>query len=131
MSYPITHVAIIWDDKCYSLPKPLRHGNVIRAKSLLDGDKDVPYDKDIQGFLDSSGAFLDRYQAYKRVMEIGQHIVDQTQLRGGRLFSEDVWETEGKWNGEPGSPEYELYWSTHSNEALLRLLKISDVKEAQ
>lgn len=127
---PITHVAIVIANKLYSLPKPLRHGNIYKAITLINGQRsqvgqNLP---DIQGFLDGDGVFLNRVDALKRVREIGQYIVNPSDIRGERLYSEDVWETEGVWSAPEGSPEYELYWSTHSDEALVRQLKIVDYR---
>ena len=122
----ITHVAIIISGKLYSLPKPLRHGDIYKAKALLEGPKQrteaTPLD--IQGFLDEDGVFLNRRDALKRVLEIGQTIVNLSAIRGDKLYSEDVWETEGRWDGQPGTPEYTLYWNTHCDEALVKQLKI-------
>ena len=122
----ITHVAIIISGKLYSLPKPLRHGDIYKAKSLLEGSKQrtKATPPDIQGFLDEDGVFLNRRDALKRVLEIGQTIVNLSAIRGDKLYSEDVWETEGRWDGQPGTPEYNLYWNTHCDEALVKQLKI-------
>jgi len=87
----ITHVAIKYDGKIYSLPSPNRHHHIIRmiAKENGVGIKGP----DVQGFLDHEGNFLDRRQAYIHAKECNQVLrkVDPTVYDGSSLFSEDLW----------------------------------------
>ena len=85
----ITHVAIIFDGKTYSLPKPNRHHHVIRH--ILETNSHVDHiSGDRQGFLDDKGTFLNRREALAHALECEQ-VKDPTAIRAGRLFSEDVW----------------------------------------
>lgn len=79
----ITHVAIRYAGKTYSLPKPNRHHHVIRMIGGISGP-------DIQGFLDDSGVFLNRADALEVALRAGQ-VLDIDNVRAGRLFSEDLW----------------------------------------
>jgi hypothetical protein len=90
----ITHVAIRFQDKLWSLPRPYRHHHIIRVIMYLDGkfgDGELTsvdtHDKD-QGFLDHTGAYLDREQALKHAMACGQVVKGKW---GEHLYSEDVW----------------------------------------
>ena len=82
----ITHVAIIYKCKIYSLLKPNRHSNVIQG--IPGGIKDW----DIQGFIDDKGNFLTRKQAYIVATTEGQikHRL-KGQYDGNELYSEDLW----------------------------------------
>lgn len=61
---PITHVALRFRDRVWSLPRPYRHHNIIRMIVWLDPDVDhVDAYGDDQGFLDASGRYLTRAQA--------------------------------------------------------------------
>ncbi len=82
----ITHVAIKHAGKVHSLPAPNRHHHVIRAMGGIPGP-------DIQGFLDDTGRFLDRREAYELASKNGQMIRpdDPTKYQGDQLFSEDLW----------------------------------------
>jgi hypothetical protein len=85
--YPITHVAIRFRGKLYSLPRPNRHYHVI--VEILKQNPDVPtVDSNEQGFLDESGRFLNRKQAIISAQLFDQLIREPT---GGILTSEDVW----------------------------------------
>lgn len=79
----ITHVAIKYNGKVYSLPKPNRHHHVIRMIGGISGP-------DTQGFLDSNGNFLDRFEALEVALSAGQ-VIDTNNIRASRLFSEDLW----------------------------------------
>lgn len=83
----ITHVAIKYNGKIYSLPKPNRHHHVIR---MIPGGIAGP---DIQGFLTDKGVFLDRYDAYNYAVLHGQLKRDEGKMsyQGNQLFSEDLW----------------------------------------
>lgn len=84
----ITHVAIRYRGETYSLPEPNRHNNVIRL--IADTLKIDRIDLHEEGFLDESGAFLDRRQALAAALFYNQ-VKDPTDIRAGQLFSEDLW----------------------------------------
>ena len=87
---PITHVAIRFNGKVYSLPKPNRHHDVIRHIVETEGVSHVDSHGEDQGFLDSSGRYLNRKQAL-----VSAQVNDQ--MRAGRpvwhneLNSENLW----------------------------------------
>lgn len=88
---PITHVAIRFQGKVWSLPAPNRHHDVIRL--IVETDPTVQtvnaYEDD-QGFLDADGLYLNRRQALYNA-QVNNQIKPGTTIKAGRLFSEDVW----------------------------------------
>lgn len=87
---PITHVAIRFGGKIYSLPKPNRHHDVIRKIVEETGADHVDGSEDDQGFLDESGRYLRRSQALVSAL-MNDQVKDPDGIRCGKLFSEDVW----------------------------------------
>jgi hypothetical protein len=87
---PLTHVAIRFQGKVWSLPRPYRHHHIIRIIHYLDSDvTHVDVHLEDQGFLDAAGRFLNRNQA-----EVNAHIHKQIKggkIIGGVLTSEDLW----------------------------------------
>ena len=81
----ITHVAIRWDDRVYSQPKPYRHWNVL---AFMHNDGINDFGNETQGFLTDEGYFLDRYDAAQHALKCGQ--VKKLQVPP-RLYSEDLW----------------------------------------
>ena len=79
-------VAVRYAGKVYSLPAPNRHHHVLRLIHAEHG-KTFP---NIQGFLDNRGKFLRRGHAL-RVALAANHVLDPPSVRGGRLYSEDLW----------------------------------------
>lgn len=86
----ITHVAIRFQGKLYSLPAPNRHHDVIRLIASESGLSHVDARDDDQGFLDSSGRYLRRKPALRVAREAGQLRADR-EIIGGRLYSENLW----------------------------------------
>jgi hypothetical protein len=87
---PLTHVAIIFRKKCWSLPRPYRHHDIIRMICWLDPDVDhVDVRGPCQGFLDASGQYLTRRQAQVSAEVNGQ--IKNGKIIGGELTSEDLW----------------------------------------
>ena len=82
----ITHVAIKYNGTIYSLPAPNRHHNVIQ---MIGG----VYGNDVQGFLDDSGEFLTRKEAYVLAVQNGQinRLKGDQYYQGDELYSEDLW----------------------------------------
>lgn len=87
---PITHVAIRFMDRIFSLPKPNRHHDVIRMIAEQTGVKTVDAGEEDQGFLDSSGRYLNRKQALLNAL-IHKQVLDENNVRCKMLFSEDLW----------------------------------------
>ena len=86
----ITHVAIRWGGKVYSLPEPNRHHHVIR---LIAEENNVSYvgaREDDQGFLDENGLFYRRRAALMHALKHNQ-VKDPKKIIRGMLFSEDLW----------------------------------------
>lgn len=88
----ITHVAIRWDDRVWSLPKPYRHHDIIRMVANLTGATaiDCSDSRGDQGFLDESGRYLNRKQALVSAL-LNKQVKDENDIRCGMLFSEDLW----------------------------------------
>ena len=88
---PITHVAVIFRDQIWSLPRPYRHHDILRV--IMNLNPDIKYidflDDDHQGFLDENGRYLRRRSAYINALL-------HEQVKGGKLIgsvmtSEDLW----------------------------------------
>lgn len=89
---PLTHVAIRFDGKIWSLPRPYRHHDVLRMIAALDPEVDhVDSRGDDQGFLDASGRYLARAQAEVSADVNGQIKSVAGRIIGGVLTSEDLW----------------------------------------
>lgn len=86
---PITHVAIRFQGKVWSLPAPNRHHDVIRLIVEETGVEYVNAHGDDQGFLDESGRYLRRQAALLSAEANGQ--VKQKTNPPNKLFSEDIW----------------------------------------
>ncbi len=91
----ITHVAIRFRNKVYSLPAPNRHHDVIRMIVETEGvdrvDSNGNDDPDNwQGFLDENGTYYNRKQALIHAM-VNNQVKEPDMIRCGMLFSEDVW----------------------------------------
>lgn len=88
---PITHVAIRFQGKVWSLPSPNRHHHVIRL--IIDSDSSVTHvdarDED-QGFLDADGRYLNRRQALYNA-QVNNQLKPDVKIRMNQLFSEDIW----------------------------------------
>lgn len=83
----ITHVAIKQvDGRVFSLPRPYRHHHVIKV--MVDVCSEEPPIIGEQGFLDSTGAFLNRIEAAEVAFCHGQY---EELDSPPRLFSEDLW----------------------------------------
>lgn len=83
----ITHVAIIWKGKLYSLPKPNRHHHIIHMIHLDTGDMGIFGD---QGFLDDKGIFLCRACALLHAQACNQ-IIRDIRPKDCWLYSENIW----------------------------------------
>lgn len=87
----LTHVAIRFQGKIWSLPAPYRHFNIIRVICFLNPEiqtVETNYDTD-QGFLDESGRYLTRKQAEVNAFLNNQ--VKHGKMIGSCLTSEDLW----------------------------------------
>ncbi len=86
----ITHVAIRFNGRTFSLPAPNRHHDVIRYICETTGATHVDVREDDQGFLDVNGVYLRRAPALARAYSTGQ-LKPGTQIHMNMLFSENVW----------------------------------------
>ena len=96
----ITHVAIKFDGRVWSLPKPYRHSHVMHmiinlSKVFGDwtGDKFervITHNEFDQGFLDDSGNFLNRKQALVYARDLFQQL-NESEVHGDELYSENLW----------------------------------------
>lgn len=93
----ITHVAIKFDGRIWSLPKPYRHSHVMDMMHHLSkvfgdwtGDKfeNVIFDDD--GFLDNEGNFLNRKQALIYARDLFPQL-NEKEVYGDELYSENLW----------------------------------------
>ncbi len=87
---PITHVAIRFRGRTWSLPPPNRHHHVVRFVADETGEKFIDCRNDDQGFLDASGRYLTREQALVSAL-LNKQVLDESTIRLGLLFSEDLW----------------------------------------
>lgn len=91
MDHPrITHVAVRFRGKVYSLLPPNRHHHVLWMIAEETGAKLVDVNGDNQGFLDETGRYLTREQALVSALA-NKQVKDENDIRAGQLFSEDVW----------------------------------------
>ena len=98
----ITHVAIKdADGKIWSLPKPNRHGDIIKLIQKKEDARRL-LSNTVHGFLNDAGAFLTRKEAWFEASKCNQILppynpFDPSQRAGkpsdepAPLFSEDVW----------------------------------------
>jgi hypothetical protein len=87
---PLTHVAVRHKGVVWSLPSPYRHHHIFSIMNYLGVPG--PFDGDMredQGFLDSSGRYLNRKQAFINADLNGQ--IKNGKIIGGVLTSEDLW----------------------------------------
>ncbi len=87
----ITHVAIMRGGVVYSLPSPNRHHHIIQSGMM---NEKIGEERDVQGFVDDAGTFLNRAEAYVVAKESGQ--LDRSKhppghYDGTHLYSEDIW----------------------------------------
>lgn len=91
----IDRVAIRMGDTTYAKDRPARHITLIHW--LLDRERLGPQEADEwitmpaheQGFLTSTGRFVDRREALQIATDAGQMLAPPSPT--GELFSEDVW----------------------------------------
>jgi hypothetical protein len=85
---PITHVAVRFQEKVYSLPEPNRHHDVIILIAKETGVSYVDSKGEDQGFLDSSGRYLNRKQA---LLNARLHNQIKGTIIHNELYSENLW----------------------------------------
>lgn len=94
---PITHVALRFRERIWSLPRPYRHHHIIRMIVWLSDEYEkedpivtyVDAHGEDAGFLDASGQYLTRKQAHARA-ELTKQIKDPSKVTG-TFTSEDLW----------------------------------------
>lgn len=92
MTEHITHVAIQYAGKTYSLPRPNRHHHIIRMIAAENGVGIKG--PDVQGFMTDMGRFLNRSEAFLLASCNGQldrSIRPRGWYDGQKLYSEDIW----------------------------------------
>jgi len=67
-----------------------RHGQCIYSKCALTGLRDAESGENEQGFLTSKNRFVSREEALEIALKQNQ-VIDHSQIRGNRLFSEDLY----------------------------------------
>lgn len=82
----ISHVAVRFAGKTYSLPAPNRHHHILRIIHAEHG-KTWP---NVQGFLDNRGKFLRRVPSVRVALAAGQ-VLQPNNMHANQLFSEDLW----------------------------------------
>lgn len=99
----IIAAAVKYGELICHVPAPGRHHNVLHAvygirESLTEEAKEE-FEKKIEGFLDCSGNFLNRKEAYIHAKECCQpwfRSTNSKHYQGDELYSEDVWESGDK-----------------------------------
>jgi len=90
----IVAAAVLYLGVVYSLPPPARHHTIMHdIWDKFHGVGEVPViPAGAQGFLTSTGRFVNRRRALRIVKAAGQPQIDHPALNvGGRLYSEDLW----------------------------------------
>lgn len=82
----IAAAAIMVDGLTLTLPRPSRHGDIIRAADIIAGGADFSN----QGFITSQGRFVGRIAAKAMARDAGQTFLPGHH-KGPELFSEDLW----------------------------------------
>lgn len=95
MTERIVAAAIYFENVTVSLPPPARHHHLIRHASTLNAN--VRVTQEMQGFVTSTGRFVDRHEAMliaraqgQLIPRAGGHMQGEVSS-GDTLFSEDVW----------------------------------------
>lgn len=71
-----------------SVPRPGRHHNVIQGM-VEWGYTSADIAQSVQGFVTSTGRFVDRFEAYRIATAAGQ--IKEKTYPLDKLFSEDIW----------------------------------------
>ena len=81
----IDRAAIWYRGRTYSVARPGRHHDIIRAMDIVGIDPAHGH----QGFVTSAGRFVDRREA-RKIAESACRLLSAAEI-GAELFSEDVW----------------------------------------
>lgn len=86
----ITHVAIDFDNKIYSMARPNRHHHVL---TMMFRNGIILYGPHKEGFLDENGSWLSRKEAFVLASNNGQlnRRKGPEYYQGDELYSEDIW----------------------------------------
>jgi hypothetical protein len=76
------------DHMIVSAPAPARHHSLLHPMFTLTGKRAGPHN---QGFLTSTGRYVDREEAHAIAVASGQPMIDHPSRVSGVLFSEDLW----------------------------------------
>lgn len=77
--------AAVYHGAIISLPPPARHHTIIQSMDAVGVDGALFHN---QGFVTSTGRYVNRVEAYYLAHAAGQIISDR---KGPQLFSEDLW----------------------------------------
>lgn len=77
--------AAVYHGCVMSLPSPARHHTILQSLDAMGIDPSQIYN---QGFLTSTGRYVNRVEAYGVAWKAGQLARDK---KGPQLFSEDLW----------------------------------------
>jgi hypothetical protein len=84
----IVMVAIKFGDLITAAQKPERHHHIFYRMSIGD----VPFGSETQGFITSTGRFVDREEARTIAISANQNnLVERRPIHSRELFSEDLW----------------------------------------
>lgn len=83
-------VALRFQGKIYSLPKPNRHHHIVELILKETGVASVDTDLEDEGFLDENKRFYNRKQGLYHARKNNQ-IKDESKVRCNLLTSEDIW----------------------------------------
>ena len=80
--------AAVYVGAIITLPRPARHPQIIQTMDTLMGIDGILAYPDRQGFITTTGRFVNRVEARQIAWRAGQIISD---TKGPELFSEDLW----------------------------------------
>lgn len=83
----IVGVAIMFDGRCVSLPKPFRHFHIFALASLLN----IRWEEEVSGFMTNEGIFVTREEARAIATACDQPRRYSGALFDEKLYSEDLW----------------------------------------
>ena len=83
--------AAVFHGCIFSLPAPARHHTILNSLSVVLGIESAQVHQANQGFLTSSGRFVNRTEAYYIAHRQNQILPSQSAKVIPELFSEDIW----------------------------------------
>lgn len=83
--------AAIYHGGIFSLPPPARHHTILHTLALTLGVDVMTIPPENQGFITSTGRFVNRVEAYHIASQANQLIKEAHRGDQRKLFSEDLW----------------------------------------